>query len=119
MRFIAPAPCSKSTQRAAFPMLQLANCHIPAWYAIYTQHQHERNVARILQQKGFPVFLPLYTSIRTWTDRVKKLLMPLFPCYVFVHAHMVRRLDILTTPGVCFLVGGERPSEIPASEIES
>ncbi len=31
------------------------------WYALYTRHQHEKNVARALASKGFEVFLPLYS----------------------------------------------------------
>ena len=50
-----------------------------AWWALYTSHRHEKAVARMLQTKGFDVFLPLFQSLRRWTDRHKMLSLPLFP----------------------------------------
>ena len=91
-----------------------------SWHAIYTRHQHEHTISQILLNKGFEVFLPVYECVRQWKDRRKTLLVPLFPCYVFVRGEMSRRQQILTTPGVhTILSTGEGPAEIPASEIES
>lgn len=35
------------------------------WYALYTCHQHEKNLARSLGGKSFEVFLPLYTAVHS------------------------------------------------------
>jgi transcription antitermination factor NusG len=89
------------------------------WYALYTKHQHEKAVARNLSGKGFEIFLPLYPAARNWKDRVKLISLPLFPCYVFLHGDIERRLDILTTPGIHDLVSNAgQPAVIPAAEIE-
>jgi len=91
-----------------------------AWYAIYTRHHHERNVALALEGKGLEAFLPLYTSVRRWKDRDKKLQLPLFPCYVFLRNPIGRWQPVLATPGVHSVVGfGGRPAVIPISEIEA
>jgi len=90
-----------------------------SWYALYTRSQHEKTVSGMLSQKGFEVFVPLYTSIRRWKDRNKKLQLPLFPSYVFLHGGLERRIDVLTTPGVCSFVGASGPAEIPAPEIDA
>ena len=71
----------------------------PAWYAVHTRHQHEKNVARGLEGKGFEVFLPLYTAVHRWKDRDKQLSLPLFPCYVFLRSPLERWQPVLTTPG--------------------
>lgn len=90
------------------------------WYALYTRHQHEKAVARSLANKGFETFLPLYTVLNRWKDRIKQISLPLFPCYVFLRGGMERRLEILTTPGIHALVGsGGRPAVIPQEEIEA
>jgi len=91
-----------------------------AWYAVYTRHQHEKNVARALVGKGFEAFLPLYTAIHRWKDRDKQLSLPLFPCYVFLRSPLDRWQPILTIPGVHSVLGfgGER-SMIPDSEVEA
>lgn len=89
------------------------------WYAVCTRHQHERSAARILEYKGFEVFLPLYKSRHRWCDRVKEISLPLFPGYLFVKIAMKRLLPIVTTPGVSSIVScGGQPAGIPFSEIE-
>jgi transcription antitermination factor NusG len=90
------------------------------WYAIYTRHQHEKMVAQILTSKGFNTFLPLYATIHDWKDRKRALLLPLFPCYVFLKGDIHRRLQIITTPGIYGLVSSAgQPAAIPDAEIES
>jgi transcription antitermination factor NusG len=91
-----------------------------SWYALYTKHQHEKTVARNLACKGFEVFLPLYAAARNWKDRVQLLNLPLFPCYVFLRGDLRRRLDIISTPGIHFLVSNAgQPAAIPAAELDS
>jgi transcription antitermination factor NusG len=90
----------------------------PAWWAVYTRHQHEKTVAEMLSTKGFEVFLPLHDSMRRWKDRQKVLSLPLFPCYVFVRGRLSRRLQVVTTPGIHMLLSrGEQIAVIPEDEI--
>lgn len=88
------------------------------WYAVCTRHQHEKVVARILVDKAFEVFLPLYKARRRWQDRIKEVSVPLFPGYLFVREALDRWLQILSTSGVSSIVScGGRPAAIPFSEI--
>ncbi|HVB33522.1 MAG TPA: UpxY family transcription antiterminator [Patescibacteria group bacterium] len=90
-----------------------------AWYALCTRHQHEKNVAGSLSSRGFEVFLPLHEEIRSWSDRRKRLHLPLFSCYVFVRSSLDRKMDILVTSGVhAFVSFDGNPAPIPHSEIE-
>lgn len=92
----------------------------PAWWALYTRHQHEKVVAGLLTTKGFEVFLPLYESTRHWKDRNKVISLPLFPGYVFVRGEINRRLQVVTTPGVhMILYSGGRVANIPEAEIQA
>jgi transcription antitermination factor NusG len=91
-----------------------------SWYALYTRHQHEKMVDQVLANKGFDTFLPLYATTHNWKDRTKSLMLPLFPCYVFLKGGIERRLQILTTPGVYGLVSSAgQPAAIPDMEIEA
>jgi transcription antitermination factor NusG len=91
-----------------------------SWYALYTRHQHEKNVTRALAGKGLEVFLPLYTAVHRWKDRDKKLQLPLFPCYVFLRNPTARWQSVLTTPGIHSVVGfAGHPAMIPISEIDA
>jgi transcription antitermination factor NusG len=90
------------------------------WYALYTKHQHEKSAADLLSRKGFTVFLPLYSAERHWKDRNKVVSLPLFPCYLFLRTNLDRKLDILRTPGVFWLVENDgRACAIPESEMEA
>jgi len=92
----------------------------PNWYAIYTRHQHEKAIAAILASKGFQTLLPVYQAARRWKDRTKQLSLPLFPCYVFLQGELVRRLDVLMTPGVhSFVTIAGHPAVIPPEEINA
>ena len=91
-----------------------------AWWAVYTRHQHEKVVAGMLSAKGFEVFLPLYESTRRWKDRSKVLLLPLFPCYLFLRGEHHRRLQAVTTPGVhMILCNSEHVATVPEAEIQA
>jgi transcription antitermination factor NusG len=90
------------------------------WHALYTRHHHEKSVARTLAAKGFAVFLPLYAAPRKWKDRTKIITLPLFSCYVFIQDGVRRYLDIVTTPGVHWLVcSAGTPAIISPREIAS
>lgn len=100
--------------------LQSSSLAVPgAWYAIYTKHQHEKKAREVLIRKGFEVLLPLYKEAHKWKDRTKVVFLPVFPCYVFLKTTLDRRLEILTTPGVFWLVeNAGRACAIPEIEIE-
>ena len=90
------------------------------WYALYTRHQHEKRVHQTLTAKGFETFLPLYTTAHQWKDRVKRVSLPLFPCYVFLRGPFTQWLPILTTPSIHSVVGfGGRPASICSAEVEA
>jgi transcription antitermination factor NusG len=90
------------------------------WYAVYTRHQHEKTVAESLSKNGIEVFLPQYGAVRKWKDRTKHLMLPLFPCYVFLRGGLDRRVKVLSTPGVHSFVGiAGHPSAIDELEIEA
>lgn len=74
------------------------------WFAIYTYSNREKIIAAHLESRGIEHFLPLYQSVRNWSDRKIKLELPLFPGYLFVRASLRNRLPILTVPGVVNIV---------------
>src|SRR5262249_41093378 len=93
-----------------------------SWYAVHTQARHEKVVAQRLAEQGVATFLPLVTTIHRWSDRKKKVELPLFSCYVFarIQANNEHRNRICRTAGVFGIVGtrGEG-TPIPDQEIES
>src|ERR1700680_4045952 len=67
----------------------------PQWYAAYTRANHEKCVTQQLERRSVECFLPLYESVRRWTDRQVRLQLPLFPGYVFVRLSLCDRFQAL------------------------
>jgi transcription antitermination factor NusG len=89
-----------------------------SWYALHVKPRFEKYVTGQLSGKGYETFMPSYVSKRKWSDRVKPLVIPLFPGYVFCRFNVNTRLPILVTPGVMAVVGvGKAPVAINDSEI--
>jgi len=93
------------------------------WYAVQTRARNEKVISERLQQEGLTTFLPLVTEVRRWSDRKKKVELPLFSCYVFVKlvpSNNDERLRVYRTNGVFRIVSmrGE-PIPIPDEQIEA
>lgn len=93
-------PCAAEDTAAGIEQLY-ATAH---WYAVYTCVHREKHVAAQFAVRGIDHYLPLYESVREWSDRRVKLQMPLFPGYLFVSTALRERLRVLTVPGVVSLV---------------
>ena len=59
------------------------------WYAVHTRARHEKMIATRLQDQGFAIFLPTVIEVHRWSDRRKKVEVPLFSCYVFAKLNPV------------------------------
>jgi len=93
---------------------------IEHWYALHVRSRKESIIAAELQAKGFECFLPKYTSLRRWSDRVKELEQPLFPGYLFCRFELANRRPLLLTQGVLQIVGtGRSPAPLDDTEISS
>src|SRR5437762_13585418 len=89
-----------------------------SWFPIQVQSTHEKRVTSLLQYQTYQCFLPLYTSRRRWSDRIKRVELPLFPGYVFSRFTPAGRIPILKTPSVISIVGiGAIPTPIDECEI--
>jgi transcriptional antiterminator RfaH len=89
------------------------------WMAVYTKPRSEKKVAERLEKVGIEVYCPLQTVIKQWSDRKKKVKIPVFPSYVFVHVGESERLTVLSDAGVMnFVFWLGKPAVIREEEIE-
>jgi transcription antitermination factor NusG len=90
------------------------------WYAVCTMPQHEKSVVKQLAVRDVESFLPTYETVRVWKNRQRmKLILPLFPTYLFAHITPRERGKVLQSPGVIQIVGNARESiPLPDAEIE-
>ena len=90
------------------------------WYVVYTKPKWEKKVAEQLTQKGIECYCPLVTQIRQWTDRKKKVQVPLFNSYVFVHLDEADRNLVFQSTGVVrYLFWLGKPAVVLDQEINT
>jgi len=90
------------------------------WYVVSVFPRHEKHVAQLLEARGTNYLLPLYSSLRRWKDRRKRIEMALFPGYVFVNIELEQRVGVLTLPGVArFITFKGQPAVVPDHEIKT
>lgn len=70
------------------------------WYVVYTKPKWEKKVAEKLTEIGIECYCPLITQIKEWSDRKKKIEVPLFNSYVFVQLEEGDRNSVFQVPGV-------------------
>lgn len=90
------------------------------WYAVFTVPQNEKSVVKHLDLRGIESFLPAYETVRVWKNRQRrKIVLPLFPSYLFVRIGSRERAKVLQSPGVLHIVGnGREYVPLPDPEIE-
>jgi len=90
------------------------------WYAVFTVPQNEKSVVKHLGMREVESFLPTYESVRVWKNRQRmKIVLPLFPTYVFARINYRERAKVLQSPGVLRIVGNSRECvPLPDSEVE-
>lgn len=70
------------------------------WYVVYTKPKWEKKVAEKLNEIGIECYCPLIIQTKQWTDRKKKVEVPLFNSYVFVQLEETDRNSIFQISGV-------------------
>ncbi len=73
---------------------------IPKWRILYVRPRFEKKVHQQLLDIGIDSFLPLREEIREWSDRKKKVIVPLFNGYIFVRVDERQRIKALEIYGV-------------------
>jgi len=89
------------------------------WHVLYTRPRHEKKLRDFLTIKGVKTYLPIYKTIKQWSDRKKKVEEPLFKSYLFVKADELNYFTILNAPGaVKFVHFGDEIATISNKEVE-
>ena len=97
-----------------------ANLLEPKWYVVYTRPKSERKVASTIAEMGIESYLPLHKVVRQWSDRKKRMEVPLFSNYVFVKVDDVRRRLLFSIHGLLKFVSIEgQPVVIRENEIRT
>jgi transcription antitermination factor NusG len=103
-------------------MVDQENLRYEHWYAARTRSNFEKTVRDSLDSQGFETYLPLFEEIHQWKDRRKRVMLPLFPGYVFVRFldEPARRLKVQMARGMVRILGKDgTPEAIPDAQLDS
>ncbi|MBL6449172.1 UpxY family transcription antiterminator [Fulvivirga sp. 29W222] len=90
------------------------------WQVVYTYSQYEKKVQKEFQRKGIESFLPLQKKIRQWSDRKRKVEVPLFPNYIFVRVAIKNLWKVLKVNGIVKFISSEgRPVTVSNATVDS
>ena len=90
------------------------------WYVVYTKPKWEKKVAERLNEIGVVAYCPLVTKISQWSDRKKRISVPLFNSYVFVQMEDKERNRVFEISGaVRYLFWLGKPAVVKDLEIEA
>ena len=90
------------------------------WLVLYTKPRNEKKVTERLTNNCFEMYCPLVKTLRQWSDRKKKVKVPLFSSYVFINVDEKNRQLALHDPGVMnYVYWLGKPAVVRNSEIEA
>jgi transcriptional antiterminator RfaH len=90
------------------------------WFVLYTKPNAEKKLAERLQAVGIECYCPTRTEVRQWSDRKKKVEVPVLPSMVLVHIedkHRNRVFDF--AQAVRYLFWMNKPAVVRDIEVES
>ena len=70
------------------------------WFVIYTKPRAEKKVEERLNNFGIEAYCPVKHEVKQWSDRKKKILVPVLPSMVLVNIDEKQRNRVFDIPGV-------------------
>jgi transcription antitermination factor NusG len=92
------------------------------WYVAQTLHHREKVAERHLREQGFRSFFPQFRRTVRHARKLREVVAPVFPGYIFVTFDMERDRwhSIHGTVGVCRLLTTlKRPAPVPADIVQA
>ena len=89
------------------------------WHVLITKPKYELKVATRLSENGFEVCCPTRIEIRQWSDRKKKVTVPLLPSMILVNIAEKDRAKVFEVPGALrYLFWLGKAAIVPAEEVD-
>jgi transcriptional antiterminator RfaH len=88
------------------------------WFVIYTKPRTEIKVSQRLLVLGIENYTPTKIEMRQWSDRKKKILVPLLPSMVLVNIHEEEVNKVFEVAGVVrYLFENQKRAEVSNEEV--
>ena len=88
------------------------------WFVVYTKPRTEIKVSQRLSVLGIENYTPTRMEVRQWSDRKKKIVVPLLPSMVLVSIHEKEVNKVFEVAGVVrYLFENQKRAEISNEEV--
>ena len=88
------------------------------WFVIYTKPRTEIKVSQRLSALGIENYTPTRMEVRQWSDRKKKIALPLLPSMVLVSIHKKEVNKVFEVEGVVrYLFENQKRAEVSSEEV--
>ena len=88
------------------------------WFVLFTKPRNELMVTEGLTRLGVEVYTPTKIEVRQWSDRKKKVIVPLLPSMVLVQLSEKELGTVFEIPGVVrFLFEHGKRANVPNQEV--
>jgi len=88
------------------------------WFVVYTKPRNELKVSQRLSVLGVENYTPTKTEVRQWSDRKKKILVPLLPSMVLVSIHEKEVNKVFEVAGVVrYLFENQKRAEVSNEQV--
>lgn len=92
----------------------------PNWYVVYTRPRAEKKAARTFEKLGIESYCPVRREVRQWSDRKKKVDIPVLPSMVLVRLPNRERSRVFDSPfALRYLFWNKEPAVVREEEIEA
>lgn len=92
----------------------------PYWHVLYVRQKYEKTVSARLNELGVENILPLTKTLRVYKSQKRRVVVPLFPGYLFLNVHPGKRHHVTNLNGVySFVKIGQEFQRVQGQEIEN
>ena len=91
-----------------------------SWYVLITKPNSEKKVAGDLKKMNIEAYCPTRIEHRQWSDRIKKVEVPLLPSMVLVNLPEQERASVFQSPGALrYLFWMNKPAKVSQEEVDA
>lgn len=92
----------------------------PCWLVLYTKPNSGKKLAHQLEANGITAYCPTRTEIRQWSDRKKKVKVPVLPSMILVKTKISERNAVFEFyGGIRFLFWQRSPAVVSEEEVQA
>ena len=90
------------------------------WFVLYTKTNTSKNLAQQLNNAGIVAYCPTKIEVRQWSDRKKKVEVPVLPSMILVKSKESERSIVFEFNGaIRYLFWNRKPAIVSQKEIEA